>query len=411
MHKQNDSIYKILQVNKFHWLKGGSEAVYFSEAAMLRKHKHKVVNFSVKNENNLPDDYDKYFIDEVDYDAPELLKKISNAVKIIYNFDAKSKIKNLLNNESFDIAHLHNFQHQISPSIFRPLKKHGIPLVLSIHDLKSICPNYKMYTKGHVCEECKEAKFYKCVLNSCTKRSKLKSAINMIEMYFHHLKKYYTMIDKFIAVSQFYKDKFIEFGFSNEKIVYIPNFINCQEFVFKNEDDGYALYFGRLAEEKGLHTLLRASALRPDIPLIVVGTGPEQIKLKKLANELNLKNVTFLGYKYGNELRSLISNASFTILASEWYENCPMSILESLAFGTPVIGSNMGGIPELIVEGIDGLTFKAGDQYDLAHKMEKLWNDKSLRESMAQYGREKIEKRFTEENHYNKLMEVYREIT
>jgi glycosyltransferase involved in cell wall biosynthesis len=401
----------ILFVNKFYWDKGGSEAVYFGETELLKKYGHTVIPFSMHDEKNKPSEYAKYFVSNITYDNASLFEKIVASSRIIYSFEAKKKIRELLNDTKIDIAHFHIFQHQISPSIFGPLKQAGIPIVLTLHDLKPMCPNYQMYTHGLVCEQCKGHKYYHCFLNSCTKNSRVKSLVNTIEMYFHHFMGYYRNdVDSYIAVSQFFKNKMIEFGFNEDKIVYIPNFVDTEKFRYKQKDENYALFIGRLSSEKGIETLLEACKLTPDIPVIIAGTGPEEYILKESAKDKGLKNISFAGFKTGDDLLKLITDASFTILPSQWYENCPMSILESMAVGTPVIGASIGGINELIRENIDGFTFSPASADELAAKMLALWTDRELRITMGKQGAEKIRQQNTADTHYLKLLELYQSV-
>ncbi|MDH5570631.1 MAG: glycosyltransferase family 4 protein [Gammaproteobacteria bacterium] len=401
----------ILLINKFFWKKGGSETVFFGEKELLEGNGHNVVPFSMHSDQNIDSEYSKYFVSEVSYDGQGLAGKLKAASKIIYSFEAKKNIENLLGDIPVDIAHFHIFQHQISPSVFGPLRKRKIPLVLTLHDLKPICPNYQMYTQGDVCEKCKGGKFYNCFLNKCTKNSSVKSFINVVEMYFHYFMKYYQNVDKFIAVSNFHRNKMIEFGFPAEQIAYIPNFIDIENFPYSTVDKGYAIYFGRLSEEKGLETLLSAAQLCPDIPLVIVGSGPLEKELHDYTITNNISNVEFVGYKSGKDLTDLLSNASFSILPSRVYENCPMAVLESLAIGKPVIGADIGGIPELISEDKDGYIYKNDDVQALVEKMNLLWNSPEKRLEMGKFGREKIARDFTKEKHYEALMSVYDDLT
>lgn len=400
----------ILSVNKFYWRKGGSESVFFGEKKLLEEHGHSVVPFSMKNPHNLHSDYDRYFADSVDFEINGLLGKVSAACKVLYSFDSRNKIKQLLDEIVPDIAHFHIFQHQISPSVFGPIKKRKIPLILTLHDLKPICPNYKMLTHDGICERCKGRKFYNCLLHKCTKESRLNSLVNSIEMYFHYAMGYYQGVDKYIAVSRFYRDKMIEFGFPSKQVVHIPNFIDLSLYQPSGEDDGYGLYFGRLSEEKGCITLLQALAITPDIPFLFIGSGPQEEMLQEKARELDLVNVKFLGFKSGEELKSLVANASFVVIPSEWYENCPMSVLESFALEKPVIGAHIGGIPELIEDGEDGLTFESGNVDSLAQKIDELWKDPSRRAKMGKTGRLKIQRNYNPESHYEQLMDVYQSV-
>ncbi|MDH5766067.1 MAG: glycosyltransferase family 4 protein, partial [Gammaproteobacteria bacterium] len=316
----------------------------------------------------------------------------------------------LLVDVDVDVAHFHIFQHQISPSVFAPLKNKNIPLVLTLHDLKPICPNYKMFTNGEVCEKCKGQKFYNCLINKCTKGSVIKSLVNVVEMYFHYLMRYYQNVDKYIAVSKFYQRKMIEFGFPEEQVAYIPNYIDIDKFAYSDVDDRYAIYFGRLSEEKGLETLLDASKLCPEIPLVIVGSGPQEAELQSYVKKNAISNVSFAGFKSGADLTELLSKASFSVLPSKWYENCPMSVLESLAIGKPVIGADIGGIPELINHEVDGLIYINDDPNDLAAKMQILWQKPELCIEMGIRGREKVASDFNKQKHYESLLSVYKNL-
>ena len=397
----------ILFINKFFWDKGGSEAVYFGEMDLLKKHGHTVIPFSMQDERNHPSEYSKYFVSNINYETATKYEKFVSASRIIYSFEAKRKITELLKNVKIDIAHFHIFQHQISPSVFSPLRKAGIPIVLTLHDLKPMCPNYQMYTQGHICEKCKGHKYYNCFLNSCTKGSRAKSLINTVEMYFHHAMGYYQNVDRYIAVSNFFKDKMSEFGFDRNNIDYIPNFIDTDRFTYNQVDKEYALFLGRLSSEKGVNKLLQACEMTPEIPVIIAGTGPKEDELKQFARDKNLNNVSFVGFKSGDDLLKLITEASFTILPSQVYENCPMSILESMAVGTPVIGAKIGGIPELIEENVDGYTFDVTAPGSLSEKMHRMWKDPNKRLEMGRKGSEKVHKRNTPERQYEDLIKLY----
>ncbi len=401
----------ILSINKFFWQKGGSEAVFFAEKELLESHGHKVVPFSMADEKNRPSDYSQYFVKNVDYANAGGLEKLTLAMNIIYSFEAKHKMKQLLEAFKPDVAHFHIFQHQISPSIFGPLKAKKVPLVLTLHDLKPLCPTYQMYTNDSVCEACKGRKFYNCFINKCTMGSSFKSLINTVEMYLHYFLGYYQEVDRYIAVSQFYRSKMIEYGFAPEQVVCIPNYIDAAKFERSYDDQGYGLFFGRLSHEKGVDHLLEAAAINQDIPLYIAGTGPVEDELKQIVEKKGLANVKFLGFVTGDDLLDLISKASFTVISSVWYENCPMSVLESLALQTPVIGADIGGIPELINPGVDGYTYEAGNSQALADSMKTIMKDKPGRQAMGKAARKKIINDFNAETHYQSLMDLYAEIT
>ena len=193
-------------------------------------------------------------------------------------------------------------------------------------------------------------------------------------------------------------------------MIHIPNFVQVESFVPNYDSENYFIYFGRLSEEKGIRTLIKAMEKNWKTKLLVVGDGVLKNELKKYAEDKGLTNIIFTGYKSGDELNDLIRNAMFTIVPSECYENCPMAILESFAMGKPVIGSNIGGIPELISDGFDGLLFEPGNTMDLRDKMLYLSNNPGKIKEMGKQGREKVEKLYNIELHYQKINKIYQKL-
>ena len=400
----------ILSVNKFYWKKGGSESVFFGEKNMLELSGHSVIPFSMQGNQNEQTPYSEYFVNEVDYSRPGIKNRLLSASKIIYSFDAKNKMQKLLSNYSPDLAHFHIFQHQISPSVFGPLRKKRVPIVLTLHDLKPLCPNYKMFVNGHVCEDCKGRRFYNCFKNLCTKGSVLGSMVNSFEMYFHYALGYYQNVDRYIAVSEFYRNKMIEFGFDDDKISYLPNYIDAGDYDPNVPEKGYVLYFGRLSEEKGVSVLLDAARMAPEVPCYVVGTGPLEDDLRKKAEDESLDNVRFFGFKSGKQLRTLLEEATCIVVPSVWYEAFGLVVIEAFAAGKPVIGSNIGGIPELINHLNDGLIFQPGNAQELSEKIRWVWQNRSKAKEMGMEGRRKVENDFNAEQHIEKLLSIYKSV-
>ena len=400
---------KILSVNKYHKLKGGSETIFFGEMRALIKAGHSVIPFSMHDTNNLPSEYSEFFVNTVDYEKPGLTNKLSAAGKILYSFEAKRKISALLDKHPVDLAHLHIFQHQISPSILSPLRKNKIPVVASLHDLKPICGNYKMFAKGAICEKCKGGRHYQMALNRCNKGSFAASLVNTMEMYLHGIAGFYDQIDIFIAVSEFYRQKMIEFGFSADKIVCLPSFVDASNFTPAPPSlvGEYMLYFGRLAEEKGIQTFIKAAAINPNIEHIIVGTGPEETLLRDFVEINSITNVTFAGFQSGAKLTELVSQSRAVVVPSEWYENSPLTVLEAMAYARPVIGSDIGGIPELICDGNDGLLFAAGNEHELADRIQYLWAHGEVAHSMGVNGREKVISNYNCSSHLDGLLNIY----
>ncbi len=398
---------KILHVNKFFYLKGGSEAYLFSLIDELRERGHSVAEFAMKDPLNWPTKWSKYFVHPIDYDTLDLRHKIDSASKIIYSFEAKKKIARLLDVFKPDIVHLHIFQHQLSPSILPEIKRNGIPIVYTAHDLKSVCPNYKMLTRGQVCERCAMHRYYNCLRFKCTKKSYVKSLVNTVEMYFHLVWRYYDLIDLIITPSAFYRKKLVELRFPEKKVVHIPNFVDEVKYIPKYAHDGYFVYLGRLAQEKGILTLLEAMRRVGFAELFIVGAGPLADTIQKTIATSNLANVRMTGFQTGEALRSLVLKSMFSVLPSEWYENGPMSLIESFAYGKPVVGSNIGGIPEHISDGEDGFVFEAGNATDLAEKINAMYEDPEKAIEMGRNARRKVEKYYSKETHVERIMDIY----
>lgn len=398
---------RVLQVNKFFYIKGGSEAYLFSLIDGLTKRGHSLAEFAMHDSRNKSSKWNNYFVENIDYTTSYIGDKIKFAAKIIYSFEARKKIARLLDDFQPNLVHLHIFQHQISASILPEIKERKIPVVYTAHDLKSVCPNYKMLTHGKVCERCRGHRYYNCVRHKCTKGSFAKSLVNMVEMYCQLFWKHYDLIDLIITPSNFYRKKLIEFRFSSSKVLHIPNSVDINRYLPNYKNDGYFLYFGRLSGEKGIGTLIDAMKKVTHFKLIIAGTGPLENEIENKIRSEGILNVNMVGFKTGDDLAELVRNAICTVLPSEWYENGPMSLLESFAYGKPVIGSNIGGIPEHIETGQDGFLFECGNSDDLANKLKLMltYPNRALR--MGKNARKKAEQVYSIETHMERILEVY----
>ncbi len=404
---------KVLLGNKFFYIKGGSETYLFKLKALLEEHQIETIDFAMQDEKNIPSRYADYFVGNVDYNGPlKLGEQLRNAANIVYSREAYRKMRRLAAATRPDVAHLHIFQHQLSPSILYALKEQGVPIVYTAHDLKCLCANYRMLVNNRVCEDCRGHRYYHCFKNVCVKGSRLKSLVNVIEMTLHRLLKSYDLVDIIITPSKFYQKKFLEFGFPREKVVYLPNFLDAGPDAPDQDLANYFIYLGRLSDEKGMLTLLKAMEQVEGIELYIIGTGAMAEEIEGQIAEKNLGGkVKLLGFKSGPELDSLIRKAMFSVMPSEWYENAPYSLLEMMAYGKPVIGAAIGGIPEMIDEGRSGLLFKPGDHRELAEKICVLKDDPDL---VLQYGRQaraKLIKDFNSRDHFSKLMQIYNKVT
>lgn len=401
----------LLSVNNYYYRRGGAETVFLEHNRLFEKMGWGVIPFSMHHFQNMATPWSKYFVKEIELGRNYSIKdKIAIFSKVIYSLESCRKIELLLDKVRPNICHAHNVYHHISPAIFNVLKRRGIPTVLTLHDLKLACPAYNMLTHDGVCERCKHGKLYNVILNRCIKGSMLLSSIVMLESSLHRLLRIYkNNIDRFVVPSRFYINKMVEWGWDPNNFIYIPNFVNLESyFIDFNVGDSF-IYFGRLAPEKGLEKLIIAVALAK-VTLWIAGTGPQHSYLVQLAKK-NKADVVFLGYLEGKDLYRAIHSAKATVLPSEWYENAPMSILESYALGRPVIGASIGGIPELILEDETGITFESGSVESLASALRKfadLSKDKLIK--MGRSGREWIESNFTAKNYRERIFNMYMEM-
>ena len=399
---------KVLSVNKFHYIKGGADRLYLEWSELLEKKGHEIVYFSMQHERNQATTYARYFVENVEFfDNGGRRNLPGMALRVLYSRQARRRIELLIEDTRPEIAHLHNIAHQLSPSILDSLKKHGVPVVQTVHDYKFGCPTYSFFTQGQVCERCKGHRYYNAALHRCNRGSLSASLLNCVEMYFHQLIGIYDQVDLFISPSGFLREKMIEYGFSPERIVRVPNFVDTNQYVPSYTSDGYFLFVGRLVSFKGVSTLLEAMRSVQESQLYIVGEGELRGQLEARAKEESMQNVSFLGYQSGPELKSLIANAMFTVTPSEWYENMPYAILESFALGTPVLAANIGGMPELIEPGVNGLLFEPGSVVDLVEKVRYLLLNRQQLASMGKRARAKVEREYDAETHYERVMQVY----
>ncbi len=404
---------KILAINKFYHILGGTERYFFELNALHTQAGHTVVPFAMRHPMNLPCPYERYFVSYINFwNAHGWREKVKAAGRVLYSLEARHRIRELIEDTRPDIAHLHLIYHQISPSILPVIKQSGIPIVQTLHDYKPICPTYNLVAAGTICERCKGKRFYHATLQKCNHSSLSASLLSSLEMYLHYALKWYDLPDIYVTPSEFMRSKMIEFGMQPEKLVHIPNFVNTDEYTYSDVGDGYFLYVGRLVLIKGVETLLRAmhQIRSRQVKLLIVGAGPQQPELEALQRKLGLGNVEFLGHQPRDKLQALMANAMFSVTPSEWYENCPLSVLEAMAMGKPVIGARIGGIPELINHGVDGLLFEPGNAAELAEQIDTLATDRQLRRTMGMAAREKVVNKYSHKQHYQAIIELYRRV-
>lgn len=398
----------LLSINSYHYRRGGADAVYFDHAALMESLGWKNTFFSMQYPKNLPCETASYFVDEIQFGHPySFYEKAVKATKVIYSFEAQRKLKRLLRDRRPDVAHLHNIYHHLSPSILSTLNEAGVPAVLTAHDLKIACPNNKMLNRRGICELCKGGRYHNVVLNRCVQDSLAASAIVALESVLHTaIGSYRRYLARIVVPSRFFIDKFVEWGWEPTRFVHIPNFVDAGNLLPSYEPGRYFVYFGRLAKEKGLVTLVNAAA-RARVPLVLVGSGPLEEELKRLATEL-AADVQFAGYRTGQAMYDLVRNARASVLPSEWYENSPISVLESLALGKPVVGARIGGIPEMVRDRETGWLFESGDVQALEKTLRVVHDagDSEIR-GLGERGRQMVETEFSRNRYVASMLRLY----
>ena len=375
---------KILMVNKFLYPNGGSETYIFKLGDYMKTQGHEVQYFGMEHQGRCVGNHVDAYTSDMDFHGGSKLSKLAYPIKTIYSSEARKKIRLVLDDFQPDVVHLNNFTYQITPSVileivkWRNKKKRPCRIVFTAHDYNLVCPNHMLNNPNtrENCEKCLGGHFMNCTRGKCIHGSTLKSVIGTAEGFFWKWKGTYKYIDAVICCSEFMKTKMDTSSVFQGKTIALHNFIDKVEWK-KTEKKDYVLYFGRFSEEKGIGTLIDVCKSLSNIQFIFAGTGPLEEKINGVAN---IKNV---GFKTGKELEALIREARFSVYPSEWYENCPFSVMESQMYGTPVLGADIGGIPELIQIGKTGELFRSGDKSDLKEKISDLWESKLKTEQFS----------------------------
>jgi glycosyltransferase involved in cell wall biosynthesis len=356
----------LLAINNYYYGRGGAETLFLAHNRMFESIGWQVVPFAMRHAKNLPTDWAEYFPDEIEFGEDYgLAAKLIRAPRVIYSVQARRRLRDLLDVVRPHVAHAHNIYHHLSPSVLPLLKERGIPVVMTLHDLKLACPAYTMMRDGQRCDSCRGGKFYNVALNRCIKGSLALSGLVMVEAYVHRaLRLYEANVERFVVPSRFLLETLVAWGFARERFVHIPNFVDLERFQPAKDVGRRFVYCGRLDRLKGVETLLRAAAAARQ-PLTIAGSGPDEARLRAIAAQSG-SDVIFTGHLGKDALPGLIQGARAIVLPSEVPENAPLAVLEAYAAGRPVIGAANAGIPELIREDETGALFPTGDAAALA---------------------------------------------
>lgn len=395
---------RVLLVNKFYYPRGGDCIQMMNVEHLLKMRGHEVAVFSMQYPQNNHSEYTDYFPTEVEFSGG-IKSKISAAARVLGYGGVKNKFENLIKQFSPDVVHLHNIHSYISPIVAEIAKERGCRVVWTLHDYKLGCPSYSCLSGGKPCELCFTDKA-NVIKKRCMKGSLPASIMAYIEAEIWNIKRLCRATDTFICPSRFMSQAMQRAGIPSNKLEVLNNFIDnavsskhSQNVSTKESRANYYCYVGRISEEKGIETLLQAASALP-YQLKVAGTGP---KYEQLKNKYTQSNIEFLGQLGRAETMILLSKARFSVLPSEWYENNPLGIIESLSLGTPVVGAEIGGIPELINE-TNGKLFKPFDTENLRQAITETYKNEQYNYTIIA---DDAQKRYSPENYYNRLIEIY----
>lgn len=400
---------KILLAHKFFHVTGGAEVFFMETGRLLEANGHQTIYFSTRNENNLPAVHAEHFVNPPNYTSGSIAKRVLSIKNMIWSKNAKEKFAQILSETKPDLVHVFAIHVHLTPSILVAAYEAGVPVVMSCNDYKHICPNYKLYHHGKICTDCKGGRFYKAIVNRCCKDSMVFSVASSLEAYVHNaMDVYRKYVHTYLFASEFMAHETERFwGTGSFRWDKLSNPFDSHKFPLSEAYDNYGLYFGRLVDEKGVDVLLRAAAQAPGVKIKIIGNGPDEDNLHRLAQELKLSNVEFLGPMWGEALDAVLAHARFVIVPSVWHENFPYVINQSFAFGKPVIGSDRGGIPEMVHDGERGLIYPAQDHAALAAAMTSLWNDPQRCVEMGRKAKVFVDSEFNDERFYERLMAIY----
>ena len=393
---------KILLSNKFYYRRGGDCIYMLNLEKLLKAHGHEVAVFAMDYPENLDTPWKKYF--------PKNMSKLMAFTRPFGSHEVKSTFKKLLDDFKPDVVHLNNVHTQLSPVMAELAHQRGIKVVWTLHDYKLLCPRYDCLKNGKtICETCFSGDKKACLDNKCMKGSKLASFIGYKEAVTWNRERLEASTDVFICPSQFMANKMVQGGFLKSKMQTLCNFIDVEKCKFAPTDgtdytddvvvlpkkEDYYCFIGRLSHEKGAKTLIEAANQLP-YKLVIIGGGPLMDELTSVAHT----NIKFVGFKQWDDIKQLVGKARFSVIPSEWYENNPLSVIEAQCLGTPVLGANIGGIPELT-----DYTFSSGNIADLRSKIEKMWNSKLDYQQIAS----DAQHRYDAETYYDKLINIYKQ--
>jgi glycosyltransferase involved in cell wall biosynthesis len=386
---------KILLVHSTYRQFGGEDAVVQAETELLTRHGDDVHVYARHN-------------DEIGQFG--LVQKTLFLPQNIYSWKTSSELERVVVQFRPDVAFVHNVYPLISPAAYHKLHDLRVPIVQVLHNFRPFCPNGLFYSQGRVCEDCKHGNYLSAVSKRCFRNSYALSGLYAAALGLNRVAGMIDKISAFICLTEFFRDKMIEAGIPDRKLFVRPNFVEAPNLREEKTSDDYVLFMGRLSAEKGCWTLVRAFEKLPQIRLKIMGTGPIEQELRNYIQAKSLRNIELLGFKTGADKQEILRNALCLVVPSEWYENCPITVLEAFIARKPVIASRIGGLPYVIDEGKAGLLFEAGNHDELADKILQLIHHREEAVRMGRYARLLSETKYSPEQGYRNLMSIFSQV-
>ncbi len=399
-------------MNKFLYRRGGAEGYMLDVASLQERAGHEVAFFAMRHPENLEARYERWFPSQMDFDpAPsELGGRLRGSGRLLWSTSAARGMNEVLADFRPDVVHLHNIYHQLSPSILQPVRRRRIPAVMTLHDYKLACPTYRFIDHGEICEACLPHRFWEPIARRCNGGSLAASALNAVEMTLHTFGRAYGPVQIFACPSRFLLGKMEAGRVFPDRLRWIPNFVDLDAFTPKQEPGGDVVFAGRLSDEKGVDVLVEAVAGRSDLRLDVAGDGPARPRLETLAAERGAADrIRFHGRLAADALQDLLRSASVAVVPSRWYENMPLAVLEAFASGLPVVGTALGGVPELIEPGVDGAIVAPNDPAALGETLAAFVGEPERSMTLGRNARAKAEREYSPAVHMERLDALYAE--
>ena len=381
---------KIILVHNSYQCAGGEDLVVNLESRLLGDHKQLAARYIVDNDS-----------------IKSFFSKLSVAINVSYSRKYDDQLQSIIDSCEPTIGHIHNFFPMLTPSVYGTFEKEKIPVVQTLHNYRTICPGALLMRDGKICEKCITGSPYQSVLYGCYRNSKV-GTFAVARMVDYHRKRntWNAKVNRFIALTEFAKSKFVKAGFDPDKISVKPNFIPdpLEKGVSLTNRNKQALFVGRISQEKGLRTMLRAWKGLTE-KLNIAGEGP----LMKNLSACHSEGVTFLGNQNKSQITRLMLDSHFLVMPSEWYEGFPMVLIEAFAHGLPVLASRLGGMVEIVEDGVTGVHFEAGNAEDLAEKAQWMFDHPDECRRMGENARNVYLEKYTPEKNYEMLMKIYEE--